>query len=189
QMPRLEALDADGQAIHAGRVIAGEAIAFEGPRVGFERDFGIRDERQPRANPREERVDGGFVEHARRSSADEDRLNLPSPDARQRELEVGEQGLDVLVLRNVAAYLVRIEIAIRALSHAPWNVHVQRERRQRREARSRREVQRDAAHGTSACRRASSARIAWPRWERAFLISSGNSAPVMPVSMSSKCGS
>ena len=83
---------------------------------------------------------------------------------------------------SVAARLVRVEVAVRALADAPGQVHVQRQRRQRGEARRARRQgrRRHGAPPVSSASRAISARIAWPRCERRFLVSSGSSAAVRP---------
>ena len=115
------------------------------------------------------------------------RLDAPSPYRRQCELEIGDQSIDVLCLGHVAAALVRVEIAIRTFFHAPRNVHVERERRQRGEARR---AQCPGHHRSPlASRRAISARNACPRCDTLFFCSSGSSAPVSPVARSRKCGS
>ena len=88
--------------------------------------------------PATQRVDRRGGKHARRAAADEHRHHLAAPDRRQRELEVGEQRVDVAFGFGVAANFVGIEVAVRALLQAPRDVHVQRQRRQRGEARLRR---------------------------------------------------
>ena len=88
-------------------------------------------ERQARAHAGEQRVDRFRREQARRAAADEHAGQPPAPDRGQQRFEVEQQLLDVCLLRQLARALVRIEVAIRALAHAPRDVHVERERRQR----------------------------------------------------------
>ncbi len=84
----------------------------------------------------EQPIDGRGGEEAGRAAADEHGADLAAPDRRQRGLEIGEQRIDVRVFGNRAARLVRVEVAVRALAHAPRQVHVQRQRRQHGEART-----------------------------------------------------
>ena len=56
------------------------------------------------------------------------------PRRRQRALEIGDQRIHVGGVGQRLAQLVRIEVAVRALPHAPRDVDVERERGQRREA-------------------------------------------------------
>ena len=73
QVLRVEALDAERQAVHAGRAIAGELLALERARIRFQRDLGVGRERHARANAREQPVDRRRGEEARRAAADEHR--------------------------------------------------------------------------------------------------------------------
>ncbi len=86
--------------------------------------------RQPCADAAEQAVDRVGGEDARRSAADEHADDLAAPHERQRALEILQQRVDVLRLGDLAARLVRVEVAVRALAHAPRNVHVQRKWRQ-----------------------------------------------------------
>ncbi len=88
-----------------------------------------------RAHAGEDGVDRFGRKKARRAAADEHADDAPAPDRRQREFEVAHQRRDIARLGNVAAALVRIEIAVGAFLEAPRNVDVQRERRQRLESR------------------------------------------------------
>ena len=107
------------------------------PGIRLHRDLGVGGERQPRAHRREQTVDRRGREERRRAAAEEHARHLASPHRRQRALEVGDERVDVRVLRRsgrVAAPGVRVEVAVRALRDAPRQVHVQRQRRQRDEA-------------------------------------------------------
>ena len=130
----VETLDADRQPVHAARAKLRELVGFEGAGIGFERDFGVGVERQQRAHVRQQAVEPVRRQQARRAAADEHRMHLAAPDQRQRHFEIGAQRVEILVLRERVAFpLVRIEIAIRTLAHAPRKMHVQRQRRQRRQ--------------------------------------------------------
>jgi hypothetical protein len=126
----IEALHAEREAVDAGREESRELLPLEGAGIGFERDLRARHDGQPRADAAEQAVDRVGGEDARRSAADEHADDLAAPYERQRALEVLQQRVDVLRLGNVAACLVRVEVAVRALAHAPRDVHVQRQRRQ-----------------------------------------------------------
>jgi hypothetical protein len=127
----LEALNADGQAIDPGFPETPEVFLVHRAGIGLEGDLDILVERQARANPGQQTVNGLGREQARRAAADENRMHDPPPHARQVLLQVAQQRVDVFLLRNLFPRLVRIEIAIRALAHAPGDVHVERQRRKR----------------------------------------------------------
>ena len=52
----VETLDADRQAVDAGRAVGTEFFSFEGAGVGFERDFRVDRQRQPRAHRGDEMI-------------------------------------------------------------------------------------------------------------------------------------
>jgi hypothetical protein len=68
------------------------------------------------------------AEQARRAATEEDRADFTAVDGVQVLIEVGQQRVDVW----------RVEVAIRAFAHAPRDVDVQRQGRQRRQRRPRR---------------------------------------------------
>ena len=55
-------------------------------------------------------------------------MNRAPPEFGQLHLKITHQRVDVILLGQAAALLVRIEIAIRTLANAPRNMDVQRER-------------------------------------------------------------
>jgi hypothetical protein len=130
----VEALDADGEAVHAGVTESAKAASLHRARICLQRDFRARLYRDAGANAREQRVDGLRGEQARRPATDENAGEPPAPHRWQQLFQVGEQALDVLVFRQGAGALVRVEVAIRTLAHAPRDMDVKRERRQRGEA-------------------------------------------------------
>jgi len=125
----IEALHADRQPVHARVAKAPEALDLERSRVRLHRDLGARVDLQARADRGDEPVDRGGLEEARRSAADENRVERAPPHLGQVRFQVGHEGVDVLRFRHIAACLVRIEIAIRALADAPRDVDVERKRR------------------------------------------------------------
>jgi hypothetical protein len=87
QVRRVEALDAERQAIDAGGAEGGELVGFDRAGVGFERDFGLGQERQAGADRRQQLVERFAGKQARRAAAEEDADDLASPDQRQRRFE------------------------------------------------------------------------------------------------------
>ena len=121
-MPKLNA-------VHAGGAIMLEAAMLGGAGIGFQRDLEVRCEAQARAGRLQERIDRFRREQRRRAAAEEHRVHGAAPCQRQVVVEVGDQCIDIGRERQRALRLVRIEIAIRTLAHAPGQVHVERERR------------------------------------------------------------
>ena len=123
------------QAVDARRAESLELLALERARIRLQGNLGVGRQRHPCANFCQHPVDRRGRKKARRAAADEYRDDPASPDRGQCGLEIGDEGVDVGGLREIAFRLVRIEVAIRAFADAPRNVHVKRERRQRREPR------------------------------------------------------
>ena len=102
---------------------------------------------------------------------------------------------------QLGASLVRVEVAVRALAHAPREMHVQRQRRQGGKVQwTGREIGAGGARSRGRGRGAgrddgnqrsfsTSSRSAWPRCDSRFLSAAGSSAAVMPSSGSKKYGS
>ena len=139
QMRIVETLDADRQTRHSGVTKTGELLHFKSTRVRLQRDLGLG--RKPRPCPHPGQDVGNAVrrEQARRATADEHRMNRAAPEFGQLHFQIQHQRVDVLALRNTdgaVRTLVRIEVAIRALAHAPRDVDVERQRRQRGEVRA-----------------------------------------------------
>jgi hypothetical protein len=124
----VEALDAEAQAIDAGLAIQLEAAVLGGAGVGLKGDLAPRDETQAAAGLLQETVDVLGREQARRATAEEHRVHVAAPGQRQVVVEVGQQRVDVRVERQRATALMRIEVAIRTLAHAPGQVDIQRQR-------------------------------------------------------------
>ncbi len=131
EMRGIETLDADREAVDPGRPELPEFLRLERARIGFERDLSPGVERQPRAHRRQNGVDALCRKQARRAAAEKHAVDFASPHQRQRLLEVGDQRRNILLLGKRPPPLVRIEIAIRALAHAPRDMDVESERRQR----------------------------------------------------------
>ena len=130
----VETLHADRQPVDARLRKRPKTLALEGAGVGLERDLAGRLQRQQAAHARQQGVDAVGRKQARRAATDEHADDRSAPHQRQRRLEVGPQGLQVTRFgQSGCGDLMRVEIAIRAFGQAPRQVHVQRQRRQRRE--------------------------------------------------------
>ena len=108
---------------------------LEGAGIGLQRDLRVGFHREQRAGGGEEAVDRARGEEAGRAPAEEDRVDAPAPHLRHARLEVRDHRVHVARLGHLALRLVRVEVAVGALPEAPRDVEVERERRQRGEAR------------------------------------------------------
>ena len=72
----VEALRAQRHPADTGRAIFGEASAFDGPRIRFQRDFDVRHETQSRARVIDQVADGGGRKQAGRTTAQENAAEL-----------------------------------------------------------------------------------------------------------------
>ncbi len=124
----IETLYADGQAIDPGRAELAETTLFNGAGIGLQRDFHIRLAAQTRADAGEQTVNGFRRKQARRAATDENAADDAPPHRRQFQVEISQERIDVLTFGESRTGLMRIEIAIRAFTHAPGNVHVECER-------------------------------------------------------------
>ena len=202
QMFAVEALNTDRQTVDPAVAIRPEAFRFEGAGVGFHRDLGCAIQRQQGADIGHQAVEAGGRHQARRAATDEDGVDLAAPDQRQRVFQVEPQGVEVGALRHRVGRLVRIEVAIRTFLHAPRVVHVERQRRQRRQVEHPRLEVGVRRFGRADCRSRScsrfadglavgadrrdwnhrnfstSARNAWPRCDSRF-FSAASSSPAV----------
>ena len=100
---------------------------------GGARDIAARAAAAIRLPVGEQSVEPARRQETRRAAADEDRVNAPPPNLRQHAFQITAQGVQVSLFRDrreAAGMLVRVEIAIRTLLHAPGEMHVERQRRQ-----------------------------------------------------------
>jgi hypothetical protein len=127
----VETLDAQAQAIDAGAAVVLEAAVLGGAGVGFQRDLAARCETQACAGPLQQAVDLVGREQTRGAAAEEHAVHGPAPGQRQVVVQVGEQRVHVLREGRAtgAPELVRVEVAVGTLAHAPGQVHVQRQGR------------------------------------------------------------
>ena len=138
QVRPAETLDAERETIDAGGAKSGKPAAFDRSGIGLERDLGTGQERQAAAQRCQQLVDDLAGEQARRAAADEDAVDAAAPDQRQSRLEIGDQGRQVVALRDrrrrsgrraSGRQCMRVEIAVRALAHTPRDMDVKRQRR------------------------------------------------------------
>jgi hypothetical protein len=122
-------LDAEADAVDAGRAQTAQLVAVDGPRIRLERDLGAVRQRPQVARGGEQIGDGRRREERGRPAAEEDRLDgAPRPfRARRRGAQLGDQGVGVGALRP-ALRRVRVEVAVGTLRIAVGDVQVQRER-------------------------------------------------------------
>ena len=113
-------------------------------------------------------TEGFGRKQARRAAAKEDRTQLSVMYLRQISIEIGQQGVDVFFFRQVGPGGVGVEVAIRALLHAPGNVHIECKGRQRKAAAGR--------GGHARPSRCFSKAIARARWLIWFFSAAGSSA-------------
>ena len=83
EMRRVEALDAERQAIDAGGAKGGELFCFDRAGVGFERNLGVRQHGEARAEGGQQRIERLPGEQAGRTAAEEDAAHAAPPDERQ----------------------------------------------------------------------------------------------------------
>ena len=126
---RCKGLRPERHAVDAGVAIPGEAAAFDGPRVGFQRHFHIVRECDSLPQRQQQPAEFLRLEQTRRAAAEEYRIDPALPDERQLEVEITNQRINVRGVGHGRLQLMRVEIAVRTLAHAPRHVHVQGERR------------------------------------------------------------
>ena len=126
----LKALDADRQAVDAQSAVGDELLLLEGSGVGFEGDFDVAGKRNALLHTFEQAAQGLGAEQARCTATEEDRAQFAAVNGVQVLIEVGQQGVHILLFRQHGAGSVGVEVAIRAFAYAPRNVDVQRQRRQ-----------------------------------------------------------
>ena len=165
----VEALHAERNAVDAGRQVTVEATVFDGAGIGFQGDLGVIGQRQARAHAVEQAVDQLRRKQAGCAATEKNTDDRSTFECRGEidavGIQISQQMIDVVgVRRRLAAQAVRIEIAVRALLHAPRHVDVQRQR------------WRDQTHACSSRSRACSNARAWPRWLSRFFSASSISA-------------
>ena len=162
QVGFVETLDADRQSIDACLAKAAKLFCFKGAGIGFHGDLSITRERDARTHGGEDFIDARCRKQAWRAAAEEHGVYAPAPDIRQRVIEIRDECVDVAALGNIALALVAVEITVGALAHAPWDMDVERKRRQRRQRNPVRQMD-GTGHQRSTRNFSASACIALPR--------------------------
>ena len=128
QMTRVEALDAERDARYTRFAETGELGGLHRAGIGLQGDFRTGHQLRQGAHAGEDTVDPLRRKQAGRAAAEEHRVDFSPPDVGQRAFEVEQQRVDVGGFRQ-GLRSVRVEVAIRALLHAPRQVDVERQRR------------------------------------------------------------
>ncbi|MNF68715.1 hypothetical protein D3C84_505800 [compost metagenome] len=196
---RLEALHADRQAVDAQRPVVAELGLLEGAGVGFQGDFDIAGEGYAPFHAFEQTAQGLGREQAGGAAAEEDRAQRPAMHSGQVLVEVGEQGVDVLLFRQRRPGGVGVEVAVGALLHAPGDVDIQRQGRQLEAASGKLQAVRGALacglrltawgccfHIPNRCLSRAMARARWLSW---FFSAAGSSALEQSRSSTQNSGS
>jgi len=130
QLPRIEALPTEGHAVDACGPVFSESPAFDRARIRLECDFRIRRDVQMPACGGQHARDGVRGKKAWRAAAQEHAQDAARADLHALECKVALQSFEVLGFGQRIAQCVGVEVAVGALGYAPWEVHVERERRQ-----------------------------------------------------------
>ena len=96
QMRIVETLDAHRQTIHASLAIGRKAPRFHRAWIGLQRDFGVDVQRQQHAHIANDLRYAFPAQQAGRAAAEEHRIDLAPPDQRQCQLQIADQGCNVL---------------------------------------------------------------------------------------------
>ena len=100
-------------------------MAFvDGARIRLKGNLGVGTQVEPLADPLEQTPDRVTRKEARSAAAEENRENLPLRCQCRLALQVGDNRVNVTGFWYPIAHRVGIEIAIRALAHAPGDVNV-----------------------------------------------------------------
>ena len=170
----IETLHAERDAVDPGGQVAVETAVLDRAGVGFQGDLGAGGQWQALAHAIEQARDQLRRKQAGCAAAEKDTEDGAAfqrrGEIRAVGVEIGQQAVDVVgVRRRRAAQAVRVEVAVRALLHAPRHVDVQGQRG------------RDQAHAWRRSRsRSRSMARAWPRWLRRFFSASSISATLSP---------
>ena len=189
-------LNPERESIDTRRTEALELRFVRRAGVGFERDFGILRHGPDRAHAREKPLERLSRHEARRAAPEKDRFDGAAFGGLGPGGQVDEHRLDVARLVKTRGRPVRIEVAVRALAHAPGPVEIERHGRKARSFRLERLVRPvrlvhlvhlealvDRPHHIHRARMSSAmAASARARWLTRFFSSAVSSAAVFPNS-------
>src|SRR5690606_35807909 len=181
---RLEALYADGQPVDAEAAVVTELGLLEGARIGLQGDFDVLGKAKAPLQPFENPAQCLGGKQAGRAATEENRAEPAALNLIEILVEIGQQRRDVFIFRQLRPGRMGIEVAVRALAHAPGDMHVGCQRRQLQAASSKRQVARVvfacslwlAACGFHIPSRALSNAMARARWLSWFLSAGVSSA-------------
>jgi hypothetical protein len=121
-------LRAEGHAIDASGAIFIEAAALDCARIGLERDLGLAAERELGGNRLEQPLDRRRCDQAGCAAAKEYAGDHPLLGSAGLCGQILDQRLNVGGFGERPVQRMGIEIAIRALAHAPGKMHIKPER-------------------------------------------------------------
>src|SRR5882672_5969902 len=128
QVPIVEALAAERNPIYAGRTVLGKTATLHRTGIGLEGNFRCRSDIESHADRLDDFANGIRREQARRSATKKNTEHTAVPYPGSLKLEIAIQRREIALFRHRALDGVRVEVAIRALAHAPRQVDVYRER-------------------------------------------------------------
>src|SRR5688500_13939463 len=130
KMLGVKALDADGQAIDPRSMEIGEFLYLECSRVRLHRYLGEKFQRQQGPDSGEDGIYGLGAEQTGGAAAEKHADHFASPYLRQRRFKIANKRRHIFSLRHATALIanfMRVEVAVGAFFHAPWNMNVETE--------------------------------------------------------------
>lgn len=113
--------------VDAGAAKICKALALEGARIGFQRDLDVRCQRHAFTNAGQQPLVTDAADQTGRAATDEDGRQRPPLDIGQLGVEIGQQRLDIGRFGQLFQKRMRVEIAVGALAHAPWDMDIERQ--------------------------------------------------------------
>src|SRR5579859_2207248 len=119
---RIERLRAQRHAVDTDGTVFSEAAALYRAGVGLHCDFNIGGDGQMFASCRDHAADRFRRKQAGRASAQKEADDLPTRHFERLPLDVLLEGIDVPTLGELPVKGVGVEVAVWALTHAPWEM-------------------------------------------------------------------
>ncbi len=127
QVGLMQALDADGNAVHPGGAVAREAPRLDAGGIGFQRDFEIGLGCEESLCPGDERAHRFGLHQAWGAAAEEDGAQGARPEARRLPFQFAQQrGAETRLRHNLAD--MAVEVAVGTFGQAEGPVDVEGER-------------------------------------------------------------
>ena len=127
QLRVVETLHADRQPVNTRRPEFSEFAPLDRTGIGLQGDFRIGTQRQAGAQTGQQPIQRLGGKQTGRAAANEHAFDPPPPDTRQILFQIRQQRIHISRFRDGAARFVRVEVAIRAFTHTPGKVNVQRQ--------------------------------------------------------------